>query len=107
MTRATLRQQLSEQILALDEALETRPSRFGGEGDAFWLGRRELAHFHPGNELDLRLTKPVIRELKAELEADPRTSWRASSDWVEVRFSRKSHLAWVLELVGRALVANR
>ena len=107
MTSRTLRQQLSEGILALDEWIETRPSRFGGQGDAFWIGRRELAHFHPCNELDLRLTKPVIRELKAELEADPRVSWRASSDWIEVRFSRKSHLEWVLELVARALAANR
>jgi hypothetical protein len=101
----TLRDDLSERILALP-SVESKPSRFGGSGDGFFVGRREFAHFHPGNELDLRLTKSVVRELRELLDASPRISWRKTSDWVEVRFSRRTHLDEVMELVERAVAAN-
>ena len=95
---------LSEQLLSLD-ALDERPSRFGGKS-AFWSGKREIAHFEGPGVLDLRLTRPEIRARKAELRADARVTLRGSSDWVEVSFSAAPDLTWVLGLVEVAIAAN-
>lgn len=87
--------------------VELRPSRFGGEGEAFCLGRREFAHFHVGNELDLRLTKAEVRTLRDALDGDDRATVSGGGDWVELRFSRRPHLDWVMAFVQRAVEANR
>ncbi len=50
---------LAERILALDD-VELRVSRFSGAG-AFFVGERELAHFHPGKVIDVRLTRTPSR----------------------------------------------
>ena len=104
MARRTLAEELAERIVALP-GVDLRPSRFSHR-PAFWVGKREVAHFHPGNELDVRLTRKVIRLLKAELEADPRVTLRGSSDWAEVRFPRRTHLERAVALVRLAVEAN-
>lgn len=104
MPRHTLKLELGNRILAL-QGVELRRSRFS-EGEAFYVGGRELAHFHSGNELDLRLTRREIRARRAELEADRRITLRGSSDWLEVRFPRLADLDDVLALVEAAVAAN-
>ncbi len=105
MGRRTLAEALGDMILALPH-VELRPSRFG-EGAAFWVGHREVAHFHPGNELDVRLTRPCVRALRDELADDPRVSARPGSDWVAFRFRRRVDLPRALDLVRQACEANR
>ena len=92
-------------ILALPQA-ELRPSRFD-DGPAFSVGRREVAHFHAGNELDIRLTRKVISAQRAVLAADKRATLRGSSDCFEFRFPRRADLARAQELVKLAFDANR
>lgn len=101
----SLKEELGERILELPD-VELRTSRFS-DREAFFVGKREFAHFHPKNEIDIRLTRQVIRRLKAELEADPKATLRGSSDWVEYRFPRRTDLARAAELVALALDANR
>jgi len=101
-----LKDSLTESILERFPDVDQRTSRFS-ERPAFWLGRREIAHYHDGNEIDVRLTRKVIRRLKSELEADRRVQMRGSSDWVELRFPRRADLARVLELLELACEANR
>ena len=101
---ATLKEQLADRILEL-EGVELRTSRFS-DRPAFWVGTRELAHFHRDNEIDIRLTRKTIRSLKAELDEDPRATLRKSSDWVEYRFPRRTHLDRILELVALAVESN-
>lgn len=96
--------ELRERLLAL-EALDERPSRFGGK-DAFFLGKRELAHFEGPGVLDLRLTRREIRSRKDELTKDPRASLRGSSDWLELACQEPADLDWILELVQVAVAAN-
>ena len=101
----TLRADLTDQILELD-GVALKPSRFN-DGEAFFVGRREIAHFHTGHELDLRLTRGVIRELREALAGNPKVTLRGGSDWLEVRFPRRTDLAPTLALVARAIEANR
>ncbi len=96
--------ELSQRLLGL-EALDQRPSRFGGK-DAFFVGKREVAHFEGPGVLDLRLTRREIRSRKDELSADARATLRGSSDWVELAWFEPEDLDWVLELVEAAIAAN-
>jgi luciferase-like monooxygenase len=96
--------ELSERLLALD-ALDQRPSRFGGK-DAFFVGKREVAHFEGPGVLDLRLTRKEIQSRKDTLSADPRATLRGSSDWLELACREPADLDWVLELVQVAIAAN-
>ena len=104
--RVTLKQQLTKRILDL-HAVDQRPSRFADK-PAFFVGRREIAHFHGNNAIDLRLTRARIGALKAELQEDSRVELRPSaSDWVEFTFRRKQDLDRAVELVELAVEANR
>lgn len=99
----SLREQLRARLLEL-EALEERPSRFGGK-PAFWAAGREVAHFEPGDALDLRLTRAGIRARRAALAADPRATLRGG-DWLELSFGSLEDLEWILELTHAALAAR-
>lgn len=96
--------ELSQRLLAL-EAFDQRPSRFGGK-EAYFVGKREVAHFEGPGVLDLRLTKREIRSRKDDLESDPRATLRGSSDWLELAFSEPADLDWILDLVEVAVAAN-
>jgi hypothetical protein len=77
-------------------------------GEAIWCGTREVAHFHDGaGELEVRLTKAVVRERRAELKADPRVTLRKNaSDWVAFSIEKKADEADALALVRLAVAAN-
>ena len=102
----TLKEDLGSQILDLS-GVELRKSSFS-DREAFFAGRKEIAHFHPTNEIDIRLTRKEIRRLRDELKQDKRATLRRSSsaDWVEFRFPRRTDLARVLELVELAAAAS-
>lgn len=95
-----LRAELTGRILRLP-GVELRPSRFTGD-EAFFAGRREIAHFHGERTIDIRLTRARIRALKDDLEADRRVTLRGSSDWCELTFARKKDLDRAVELVKEA-----
>jgi hypothetical protein len=77
-------------------------------GEGFWCNGKEIAHFDSAGVVDLRLTKPVIRELRAELRADERIRFRGSgSDWIEVHVSRPADVDFAVRLAERAAEAHR
>jgi hypothetical protein len=79
-----------------------------GEGDAFWVNGKQIAHFREEDVLELRLTKSVIQALRARLKSDPRVELRpTSSDWVKVRFGASADVPRVLELAKQAATAHR
>ena len=57
--------------------LRVRPSRFRGHTDALWVGPRQIAHCHNG-QVDARLTRAVVRELRDELRSDAPIARRAA-----------------------------
>ena len=77
-------------------------------GRAYWVNGKQVAHFIEDGRIELRLTKPVIRELRAALKADERVELRISaSDWVVVRVCSAQDAAFVVELAERAAAAHR
>jgi predicted kinase len=76
-------------------------------GPAIWVGRREVAHFDGPVEVDVRLTKGVIRERRSQLVSDEHVELRPrSSDWVRVRVASPSELDSAFALVRDAVAAN-
>ena len=101
-----LRQRLEREIEAL-RALEGRRSRWG-DAWAYHLEGREILHFHTDHEIDLRLTRGVIRAERARLAADSRVRLGdRQRDWVEVSIATAADLPFVLELVKWAIRTNR
>ena len=79
-----------------------------GPDDAWWCNGKEILHVEGDGVIDLRLTRAVIRDLRAGLRQDPRVTLRKStSDWVEVRIASSDDVAFVLDLVERAAAAHR
>ena len=79
-----------------------------GPATAIWCNGKEIAHFDAADVIDLRLTAPVIRELRPLLETDRRVELRKGrSDWIEVRISSRNDITFVVDLAERAAAAHR
>jgi hypothetical protein len=93
--RVGLRAELTGRILGLP-GVEVRRSRFTGD-EAFFVGTREIAHFHGERVLDIRLARARIRALGDA---------RARRDWLEFPFARRADLDRAVGLVREAILAN-
>lgn len=99
----SLRAQLVEALEKID-GIEDRPSPVAG-GSALFFKDREFAHFHHDNELDIKLSKKVI---KSEGLSHPRNSQfhpkrSAGSPWIELRFYSVGEVEGIVKLVQLAL----
>jgi hypothetical protein len=101
---ASLRTELIRQLEKL--GVEHRP--WPGRNDGFaslCYGGKDFAHFHDDGELDIRLTRVVI---KREGLIHPRDSRvhpdrTVNSPWIEVRFTTRADLGRVVRLVKLAI----
>jgi hypothetical protein len=100
---ASLKHQLLAALTSI-EGFETRLSKVAG-GTALFFRGKEFAHFHNDHEIDLRLTRKVIKSLG--LSHPPRSQLHptrsASSHWIEVRFNTEAEAMRVAELVKLAI----
>ena len=91
-------------LLAPIEGFSPQPSKVAGGTALFYKGK-EFAHFHHDNEIDLRLTRKVIKSLG--LSHPPRSKQHptrsAGSQWIEVRFHDAEEIHRVAELVKLAI----
>lgn len=78
-------------------------SKFGG-ATAFFRGKKEFAHFHAGNEIDIRLTKANVKKLKPDFRVQIDFPYR---DWVVAHFETHEDLDYVMKLVELAYRANK
>jgi hypothetical protein len=83
------------------------------DGRGFWAGGKQIAHVvdvGPDGSLvlEVRLTRGVIRDRRAELRADERVTLRrsTSSDWLEVLVAEPADVAWAVALVAAAAAAH-
>jgi Family of unknown function (DUF5519) len=97
----------------LDQRVQDLPgvrkgrSRFGGRW-AYLIEAREIAHVHGPRELDLRLTREVIRDRRASLRADSRIGFRPGpSDWLSVRVRTSEDVEFAFELFEEAWRASQ
>lgn len=80
------------------------PGREDGFASLRYRGK-DFAHFHDDHELDIRLTRAVIEREGLTHPADSRVhpGRTRTSQWIEVRFTRRAHLAQVVRLVRLAV----
>ena len=103
---ARSRKALEDRLEAID-GVSVSDSMFG-DGDAYWVNGKEIAHFEPDGAIEVRLTKAVIRERRPELTADPRVELRPSgADWITIRVGNTPDEAFVVGLVATAAEAHR
>lgn len=90
--------------LAKIPGLESHPSKVAG-GTAIFFGTREIAHFHSDHEIDVRLTKKVIRAsgLNHPEDSNFHKKRAKTSDWMELRYFQQSDLDDVVRLFKLAL----
>ena len=88
--------------------IERRASRFKkGHTDALWLGSREIAHTHGGN-VDVRLTRAVVRQHRDELRTDARIDLRGPGfDWILCRVRYRADVDRAMELLRLAIASCR
>jgi hypothetical protein len=100
---ASLKEELLRRLQEV-EGLQALPSKVAGGTALFYKGK-EFAHFHNDNEIDLRLTKQLIKSLG--LRHPPRSSVHptraASSNWIELRFYEIEEVKTVAGLVRQAI----
>lgn len=84
--------------------LEDRPSKVAG-GSAIFYKDKEIAHFHDDNEIDVRLTKKVIRKEGLHHPTDSKIHKHRSpsSEWIEIRFHKAKDVEEVVRLFKLAL----
>jgi hypothetical protein len=101
----SVRAELERRLGALPGVTQ-RPSRYG-DSSSHYVGDREIAHFHGDDRMDVRLTKELIRERKAEGALDPRVRTRGpSAEWATVPVIETRDLALAVDLVEEAVRAN-
>ena len=98
-----LKARLLRKVREID-GVKDRPSPVSGGSALFYRGK-PFAHFHSDRELDLRLTKRVIRALnlshpKGSLHHPNRSP---NSAWIEVRFATIRDVNRAVELIRLAV----
>lgn len=98
-----LRKVLVEKLSRIS-GLEDRPSKVGG-GSAIFYNGKEIAHFHHDNEIDVRLTKKIIRQEGLNHPSDSTIHKHRSptSEWIEIRFTKVADVDEVVRLFKLAL----
>lgn len=95
-----------ERRLRAVPGLTPRESRYG-HGLAFYVGRREVVHFHGDARMDVRLTSEVILHRRREGGFDRRvTPEGGAPNWVKVRVSGPSDVSLAVVLAEEAVRAN-
>lgn len=92
------------QALEKIQGVTAEPSKVAGGTALFYRGR-EFAHFHHDHEIDLRLTRKLIKDLglshPERSVQHPKRS--AGSQWIEVRFHTPEEVHRVVDLVRHAI----
>jgi hypothetical protein len=98
-----LRQSLIKQLERIP-GLEDRPSKVAG-GSAIFYKNKEIAHFHDDNEIDVRLTKKIIRREGLHHPEGSKIHKQRSpnSEWIEIRFRNSEDVIEVVRLFKLAL----
>ncbi|MES3038799.1 MAG: luciferase family protein [Bdellovibrionota bacterium] len=100
---ATLRKKLISELEKIP-GLEDRPSKVAG-GSAIFYKNKEIAHFHHDNEIDVRLTKKIIKleGLTHPVDSEIHHHRSPSSEWIEIKFTKSEHIKEVVRLFKLAL----
>lgn len=77
-----------------------------GTGRALRSPHSEIAHFHSGRDVDLRLTDSVIGRVQDDLRASTAVRLVPGSQWVTVHLDCDTDVDLLMSLVSMALKAH-
>jgi hypothetical protein len=101
----TVRRDIERRLTSIP-GLTPRESRYG-HGIAFYVGRREVVHFHGDQRMDVRLTARFILRRRREGGLDDRvTPEGGAPNWVKVRVTEPRDIALAVVLAEEAVRAN-
>jgi hypothetical protein len=100
---SNLKTKLIDELRKID-GVEDRPSPVAG-GTALFYHGKEFAHFDNENELDLRLTKKVIKRLGMTHPTDSKRHPNRSPNfpWIVIRFNDPGDIENISRLVKLAV----
>lgn len=103
----SLKQALIKEIEKIPE-VTNKPSLVAG-GSALFFRDKEFGHFHHDQELDLKLSKKLIRQEKLSHPADSKVhpSRSSNSPWIELRLESLKDVKEVARLVKLAVSVIR
>ena len=90
--------------LEVIKGLEQGPSKVAG-GIALFYKNKEIAHFHHDHEIDLRLTKKIIKleGLNHFDDSDFHHHRSKTSEWIELRFKKTADIESIVRLFELAI----
>jgi hypothetical protein len=95
-----------ERVSAIDSVWEGA-SQFG-HAEAYWVNGVEVGDIEGQGVFEVRLTKPIIREMRPMLKANDAVRLRPSaSDWLEVVIDSQDDADLAVSLFARAVAAHR
>ena len=100
---ASLKQKLLASLVDL-AGFTAEPSKVAG-GTALFFRGKEFAHFHHDNEIDLRLTRKLIKDLGLShpVGSNFHPTRAMSSQWIELTFHSDEDVRRVEHLVKLAI----
>ena len=100
-----LKASLTEKILGITGVSEMQFPTDRGGFTSFVYKNKEFAHFHPTNEIDLKLTKNLIASEKVKHPKGSAVHPKRSngSPWIELRFSSAKEVNEIFRLVKLAI----
>ncbi len=101
---ARLKAKLIEQLEKIPE-VEVRPWQTNSDFVVILFRGKEVAHFHGNNELDIRLSRDIVKRdgLVHARNRIGHLDRKNGGRWLIVRFTREAHLAEVLRLITMAI----
>ena len=88
------------------QGVQRRTSRWGHR-TSYWVGKREFAHLHDENELDIRITRRSLKRVK-EIGIDPRVKLRPGpSDWIGFELRNRKDIDGAFKLLTLAWRNNK
>jgi len=101
---ADLRKRLVERLERLGVQERVLTGRDDGFSSLLYKGK-EFAHFHDDHELDIRLTRHVIKRegLVHPIESRVHPNRSRNSQWIEIRFEKAADLERIVHFVKLAL----
>ncbi|MFJ8199468.1 luciferase family protein [Streptomyces sp. NPDC096152] len=101
----TLAARALAQLASWPDLMEAAPSC--GTGQALSSAQGEIAHFHSGRDVDLRLTAGAIRRLAGDLRRFAAIRLVPGSQWVTLRLDASADVDLLMTLVSVALQAQQ
>ena len=100
---ANLKERLIREVEKIPGVTDEKSPVAGGS--ALHFNGKEFAHFHHANELDLKLTKKLIKHEKLSHYNDSKVHPKRSpnSPWIELRYGNAAEMKEVVRLVELAL----